>query len=128
MKIKEKKLEKLEKLGNAYIDYANNKYYPVENYEMHYMIANKICDKEGWKNLEDYGNAEQYLLHKEGFIKVYKYCPVGEDEFHYLAFSENFSEILGETVEVLKEKLGLEVIVEKDPKSKEKNNFDNWNR
>lgn len=123
--VKEKNRDSSKK---GYICYGNEEFYPVGENGTYYMVAEQICNKNKWNDWKKYyGTAEDYLLHKEAFIKVEKCLDGCEEEFNYVAFSENFSEELEEFVNRIQKRYGVkEVFLEKDPKNKD--NLDNLNR
>ena len=111
----------LDSLKNGYINPGKKEGYPVGENQIHYMIAEQICAEEGWNSWsENYRSAEDYLLHERAFIKVADYFGVCDENFKFVAISENFPEEFQVYVDHIQKMLGVEVSVIEDPKKNNK--------
>lgn len=113
------KEDRLDLLRKCYIDQDGN-VYPINENQMHYLISEKICEKEGWSNWkDDYDTAEDFLLHCKAFIKVADYEEYGYG-YHFVAISKKNikAKKLRKIIKFIQEKLGVEVILEEEPKNR----------
>ena len=116
----EKILEKNKKslLRKCFVD-QNGNVYTTNEYEMHEMLAMKICDAKGWIDWNNYyDSAEEYLIHMKAFIKVANYEEY-ECAFHYVAISKKHEKTkkIRKTANFISDILGVEILLEEDPRS-----------